>query len=145
MGDLRAGCATVAVHRIGEHAQVGDGVAVEGDLVGEGAAVAAHRTVGDRGQRGAAGGHCLVKAHQLSRGRAALGHALVGGGLDEAVLQRQRADLQRAEGRGCIGQVLVVVHAESQRIDCSWKAWQGLLAGSMPAVAFGGRDPAESR
>ena len=97
MGDLSGCRGPVPVHRSGEHLQMGHRLRVEGDLVGERATIGRHGAIGDGGHRDAAGGDVLVKLYQPLGGHAALGAALVGGGLDEAVAQGERPDAQRGE------------------------------------------------
>ncbi|MNP31559.1 hypothetical protein D3C76_1246850 [compost metagenome] len=97
MGDLRAGQATGLVHTLGQGLEVRQAGLGQGQLVGQGTTIAAHRAVGHGSQGDAASGQGRVQLDQLL-GRHALGtHALVGGGLDKAVLQGQWANGDRAE------------------------------------------------
>ncbi|MNN44856.1 hypothetical protein D3C81_1591650 [compost metagenome] len=97
MGDLCAGQATGLMHPVGQGLEVRQAGLAEGQLVGQGATIAAHRAIGHGGQGSAARDQGRVQLDQLF-GRHALGtHALVGGGLDETVFQGQRTNCDRAE------------------------------------------------
>ncbi|MNN31255.1 hypothetical protein D3C81_1449370 [compost metagenome] len=97
VGDLRAGQATGLVHPVGQGLEMRHAGLGKGQLVGQRAAIVAHRAIGHGGHGGAASDQGRMQLDQLF-GRHALGtHALIGCGLDKAVFQGQWANRNRAE------------------------------------------------
>ncbi|MNT34626.1 hypothetical protein D3C72_1706200 [compost metagenome] len=92
MGDLQARGRALAVHRVGEHAQMRHHVAARAQLVGECHALRRHGGIGHRCHAYAARGNVAVVLHKGLRRQSLRRHALVCAGLDEAVAQSDRSD-----------------------------------------------------
>ena len=98
VADLRGGCRALAVDRLDQPGQAGRGVGGDDQLVRRPAPVRGHGAVRHGRHPDPAGGDPLVELDQLLAHDVLAGETLEGGGLDDAVAQRQGTEPGWREG-----------------------------------------------